>query len=631
MRQFANPVRLCSATVILLVIADEIALCQPRDSRGEQSINFSGVVIAGFPSEEVDGATQAGDALRGRINKLLSAMDSGGSPEFELSVSLVSISKGSQMVIENTADRSVVQARKIDQRSVECQIQLRGIRRKSIARKTTICLKSFKDVGQGQAHNGGQLKIDLPPPLRSHELSEWIESARVLQTIVAMIFSQSPELVKASLLKARGQSTGRLLLEGLPENARKGVLTKLVLNTKPRDVINTAELLGVIPKLRKPVIINALKTKDSTERLRVLHVLREVALQSQASSEGSPKHAAITKGLVSQVVPRVLIFLADDSIDVRTETVSVLTSTAHNDRRVKVAFEKAAKTESDPELKKAIEQFISGAKPAQSPTKPTPSLPGSKPRVGDNGLEVQETSFDLGLGVKMDFVLCPPGQFQMGSPVGSLSARPQHQVWIKKAFYIGKCEVTEEQWERVMNNGLPLARNEKRMPKGKISRRTCSEFCRALSVKTGRVVRMPSEAEWEYACRAGDSRLANPPISPQDLGAVAWWAGNSHGGKPHAVGQKLPNSWGLFDMLGNLSEYCEDLWHHDYKGAPTDGGSWVTHEGDGFARLRGGRVARGGNFTDHNDTCCATSRWEVGEDEEYRNLGFRVVIDAASR
>jgi formylglycine-generating enzyme required for sulfatase activity len=195
---------------------------------------------------------------------------------------------------------------------------------------------------------------------------------------------------------------------------------------------------------------------------------------------------------------------------------------------------------------------------------------------------------DLGGGVKMDFVLIPAGEFVMGSPSGEGSDKehPQHQVRISRPFYLGKYEVTQEQWHAVMGSN-PSQLKDPRNPVENVSWNDCQEFLKKLnsSVK-GRYFRLPTEAEWEYACRAGSTTAYYFGDSASELGNYAWYLENAEH-KPHPVGQKKPNAWGLYDMHGNVCEWCSD-WYGPYEsGKQTDpvglssgyfrvlrGGSW---------------------------------------------------------
>jgi len=173
---------------------------------------------------------------------------------------------------------------------------------------------------------------------------------------------------------------------------------------------------------------------------------------------------------------------------------------------------------------------------------------------------------DLGGSETTRLVYIPPGAFTMGS-ASSGEVWIQHRVTLAKGFYMGITEVTQGQWRAVMGNepwqGQDYARSSGENAANYISWDDASTFCQALSRKAGVKARLPSEAEWEYACRAGTTTAYSFGDSQSDLGNYAWYGGNVSGTYAHPVGRKKPNAWGLYDMHGNVNEWCED-WYGDY-------------------------------------------------------------------
>jgi formylglycine-generating enzyme required for sulfatase activity len=219
----------------------------------------------------------------------------------------------------------------------------------------------------------------------------------------------------------------------------------------------------------------------------------------------------------------------------------------------------------------------------------------------------------------MELILIPPGTFDMGSDKGDADEKPVHKVTIKKAFYIGKYEVTQEQWQAVMGAN-PSQFNDPKKPVEKVSWNACRDFAAKLSEKTGRKFALPSEAEWEYACRAGSTTEFCYGDGEAGLGEYAWYSGNA-GQTTHLVGQKKPNKFGLFDMHGNVWEWCEDVFHGAYEGAPTDGSAWVEGGNQGF------RVLRGGSWNRVPTRCRSASRfWYFPTFVYYFYYGCRVVL-----
>jgi formylglycine-generating enzyme required for sulfatase activity len=240
------------------------------------------------------------------------------------------------------------------------------------------------------------------------------------------------------------------------------------------------------------------------------------------------------------------------------------------------------------------------------------------------GLPV-EKSVDLGDGVKLELVLVPAGRFQMGSPVPEVGGGKQHWVVITHPFYMGRYEVTQEQWEKVRGahlSNLEGARN----PVEWVSWDDSQEFLRkvnALGKERGQF-RLPTEAEWEWACRAGTRTRFCFGDEENRLAEYGWCSANS-GRTAHPVGMKKPNAWGLHDMHGNVWEWCWD-WHSDtyYTKSPKyDPPGPVTGAG---------QEVRGGSWNDDAE-CCRSSYRSCSYLPGGRilNFGFRVVMVPAGR
>jgi len=213
-----------------------------------------------------------------------------------------------------------------------------------------------------------------------------------------------------------------------------------------------------------------------------------------------------------------------------------------------------------------------------------------------------EAMIDLGKGVKLEMMLIPAGKFVMGSPgseVGRKDNETQHEVTLTKPFYIGKYEVTQEQWQAVMGNN-PSSVKGARLPLTNVSWNDCQDFIRKLNLKTNGGYRLPTEAEWEYACRAGTTTAFcfGDKITRSD-------ANYGPGGKSVTVGSYKANAFGLYDMHGNVWECCED-WYREY---PAES---VT---DPKGALRGvSRVGRGGSFFTPVDSAKARVSFRGGTD-----------------
>jgi formylglycine-generating enzyme required for sulfatase activity len=245
---------------------------------------------------------------------------------------------------------------------------------------------------------------------------------------------------------------------------------------------------------------------------------------------------------------------------------------------------------------------------------------------------------ELGDGVKLELVLIPAGEFLMGSPDLDKNAqnieKPQHQVRITKPFYLGAYPVTQEQWKAVMGNNPSRLKGPKN-PVEQVSWDDCQEFLKRLNERFRRShpspllvgereFRLPTEAQWEYACRAGSTTRYCFGNAEKQLGKYAWYGKNS-GDKTHPVGEKKPNAWGLYDMHGNVSEWCADWFGGDYTHSRTDDPTGPTMAVDEQGITKGvPRMIRGGNYRSLPKFCRSASRISNVPDFSYYDLGFRV-------
>ena len=246
--------------------------------------------------------------------------------------------------------------------------------------------------------------------------------------------------------------------------------------------------------------------------------------------------------------------------------------------------------------------------------------------------------------IGMKFRLIPAGEFWMGAVPGDGEAlddeKPRHRVEITKPFYLGVYEVTQEQWERVKGpaaggnpptaGGLPLEGLGPSYPAYYVSWEEAVAFCEKLSEMEGVSYRLPTEEEWEYACRAGTETLYNwgNDGGVGTMKQYSWYRLNSmgrHWVSPHAeregpqpVGRKLPNAWGLYDMSGNVSEWCNDFFTEDYY-------SHSPVEDPGGPEPNRNRVRRGGSWLDKPWHMRASNRASAWSTVEGDDIGFRIV------
>jgi formylglycine-generating enzyme required for sulfatase activity len=228
---------------------------------------------------------------------------------------------------------------------------------------------------------------------------------------------------------------------------------------------------------------------------------------------------------------------------------------------------------------------------------------------------------DLGGGVQLEMLEIPAGKFLMGSPASEIGRDngegPQYRVSVPR-FFMGRFEVTQAQWQQVMGNNPAKFKDENR-PVERVSWNDAQEFCKKLSQQTGRKYRLPSGAEWEYACRAGSETKYYFGDDESKLDNYAWFGKNS-GNQTHPVGSFLANEFGLHDMHGNVWEWCEDVYHGNYQGAPTDGSAWVT------GGVASSRILRGGSWNFTPNLC--RSAYREGFPTYHRNSdrGFRLAV-----
>jgi len=236
------------------------------------------------------------------------------------------------------------------------------------------------------------------------------------------------------------------------------------------------------------------------------------------------------------------------------------------------------------------------------------------------GLPV-EKAVDLGDGVKLELVLIPAGRFRMGAQAGEGDDQKTGYQWVRitKPFYVGEYEVTQEVWEKVMGENPSNFKGAKN-PVDQVSWDDCQEFLKKLNAlgKEPGAFRLPTEAEWEWACRAGTRTRFCFGDDEGTLGEYAWYDGNS-GSTTHPVGMKKPNAWGLYDCHGNVWEWCGDRYGEDYYA------NSPRYDPTGPA-TGWGRVLRGGSWRFFPRFCRSSLRLGDGPGCWNYFFGFRLVV-----
>ena len=268
-----------------------------------------------------------------------------------------------------------------------------------------------------------------------------------------------------------------------------------------------------------------------------------------------------------------------------------------------------------------------------SPSEQRPELAeGREQGVRSETLEVGSTYTEPITG--MEFVWIPPGRFMMGSPESEKNRSddegPVHEVHFDRGFYMGKYPVIQAEWRKIMGSNPSRFEGERR-PVENVSWNDCQEFLRKLNeavVGAGSepvpTFRLPSEAEWEYACRAETQTAYYFGDDPAQLGDYAWYWENSDG-QTHPVGQKRSNAWGLHDMHGNVWEWCEDAWHFSYHRAPANSWAWISDANTTpFSGIT--QVLRGASWKDLPRYLRSANRSYDEYTLRHYTFGFRAVL-----
>ena len=246
--------------------------------------------------------------------------------------------------------------------------------------------------------------------------------------------------------------------------------------------------------------------------------------------------------------------------------------------------------------------------------KPQQSTPQKPPTVSDNTISIPVKD-----GISIDMVRVEAGTFTMGATPEMKDSydneKPTHKVTLTNDFYIGKYEVTQTLWQTVMGNN-PSAFKGDNLPVETVSWDDCQEFICKLNSITGKKFRLPTEAEWEYAARGGKKSRGYQYSGSNNISDVAWYFDNS-GRYNHIVGSKQANELGIYDMTGNVWEWCQD-WIGSYSSSPQANYTGATNGND--------RVVRGGSWCSHAMLCRSSCRRSYAPSDRRIYLGLRLVL-----
>jgi len=238
---------------------------------------------------------------------------------------------------------------------------------------------------------------------------------------------------------------------------------------------------------------------------------------------------------------------------------------------------------------------------------------------GSSSLSDNTLTIPVKNGISIEMVKVEVGSFNMGATPEMQAPyeveKPVHRVTLTNNYYIGKYEVTQALWQAVMGSNPSYFKGDD-LPVEQVSWNDCQDFISKLNAMTGKRFRLPSEAEWEYAARGGKKSRGYQYSGSNTLGDVAWYEGNS-GSKTHAVGTKQPNELGIYDMTGNVYEWCQD-WYGSYSSSP---------QTNPIGAVSGSRrVRRGGGWCSSASYCRSSYRYNCAPDGRYVDIGFRLVL-----
>ena len=410
---------------------------------------------------------------------------------------------------------------------------------------------------------------------------------------------------------------------------------QLITTTIPNNkIVSSNQLPNQLKTLNKPNLLADLANLPSKLNLANLPDLPNLPNPDLLFSNISLSRRKYLKWILFVITGGLLSFLAKLFLDLlgQTKPTNSTKPAINNQARTPDRSEKPAINNNIDSIKNREEKLSFTQESFQVITIDTRGQ-----QISSTTKKAEYLTEDLGNGIELEMVYVPEGNFIMGTPPterhSKNSERPQRQVSIKP-FLMGKYQVTQAQWRQIANlakidrnlNPNPSDFQGDRNPVEMISWNHAVEFCQRLSQKTGHKYRLASEAEWEYAARAGTT-------TPFHFGAtitsdlVNYNARFLYTTQPRGrfrnrtitVGSFPPNAFGLYDMHGNVWEWCQDTWHSNHSGAPIDGSPWISNNNTQS------RVIRGGSWSSDAISCRSGFREPHPTNHRYRTLGFRIV------
>ena len=520
-------------------------------------------------------------------------------------------------------------------------------------RKPRLAVADFRAVGEVGVKDAGKAVAELLLSCFSTQKYQLVERSRLTAILDEHKLTMAEIVSNPALLRGKKLKGVRYLVVGSVVKFGKLTISARLVDVTTADIIQTAtvsaedarslqEMLGALVTMlhMKPGDKKILDVKNYPI---LLVQAREAAAQARAGT-GSYERALDLYGCVLAV--RTTKEVQAELRKLQADHAAHLKKQAENRQRDQAFAELLAKAKKivesvpaapgalTPVQKAQLQSALQTLRSALTYKPADPKALALKMKIYSTlGRSMpKELTLDLGQGVSLKLALISVGKFTMGSPegVGSFDERPRHEVTIAQPFHLGVTEVTQAQWRAVMGTApwkrKSYVKEGADCPATYVSWAAATAFCKKLSARAGGTVRLPTEAEWEYACRAGSKTRYSFGDDDSKLGDYAWYEENAWDQDEkhaHPVARKKPNPWGLYDVHGNVWEWCWDWYgekHYtkqpqaDPKGPPTGVD----------------RVARGGSWDNFSGAqgCRSAYRFKSNPSQGSVNIGLRIVLSS---